>query len=146
MENGKHILKISDFGLSKTIYSEMYYTTNKEQKIAVKWYFNVLHAQFIVSRAAPEVLLYGKFSTGSIISIAPNYFELASDVWSFGITIWEIFVHGAFPYPAMSNLETIEAVIEGYRLPQPVECPDSIWEIIERCWLEVCNTVHILFI
>jgi hypothetical protein len=58
-------------------------------------------------------------------------------VWSFGVTLWELFADGALPYPTMTNLETMDAVEKGYRLPQPRECPDIIWEIIKKCWLEV---------
>jgi hypothetical protein len=51
--------------------------------------------------------------------------------------MWEIFADGALPYPTMSNLETMGAILKGYRLPQPRACPDFIWKIISGCWLEV---------
>jgi hypothetical protein len=53
--------------------------------------------------------------------------------------MWELFVYGALPYAAMNNLETMDAVLKGYRLPKPDECPESIWQIIVRCWLQASS-------
>jgi hypothetical protein len=46
--------------------------------------------------------------------------------------MWELFAD-----PTMNNLETMDAILKGYRLPQPRGCPDFIWEIISKCWAEV---------
>ena len=56
------------------------------------------------------------------------------DSWSFGITLWELFSKGMIPYFDKSNSETIETVIAGYRLPKPTECPDEIYQLMEKCW------------
>ena len=57
-----------------------------------------------------------------------------SDVWSYGVTLWELFAKGSMPYVGMSNGETSQKVIEGYRLPQPPSCPDDIYKLMLSCW------------
>src|SRR4051794_33596128 len=82
-----YFVKVSDFGLSRTMDSE-YYKEN-ESTLPVKW-------------TAPESLQYNKFT-------------IKGDVWSFGIMLWELFSRGKKPYYQFSNKETIEKVIAGYR-------------------------------
>ena len=72
-------------------------------------------------RAAPEVVEFGKYS------------EL-SDVWSFGIVVWEIYSYGKTPYATMNNTEAFEQVTKGYRLPQPADCPNEIYKLMRECW------------
>jgi len=72
---------------------------------------------------SPEVLRYGKFTT-------------KSDVWAFGVVLWEMFSYGMIPYFPMSNAEIFEKVIEGYRLSIPKECPKEIYEWMLVCWSE----------
>jgi len=100
------IAKVSDFGMSKFIPDSYYY--NKNATIAFKW-------------AAPESYNHGKFST-------------KSDVWSFGVTLWELFSRGTTPYRGMSNKEAVEQVENGYRLPQPAGCSPEIYALMSRCW------------
>jgi serine/threonine protein kinase len=103
----QYSVKVADFGLSKTIQDSEYYRTEGKE-LAVRW-------------SAPESLLYGKFSK-------------ASDVWSFGVTIWELMSNGARPYVQYSNSETIEQVLQGYKLPKPDNCPDLVYDIMLLCW------------
>ena len=72
---------------------------------------------------APEALLYDKFT-------------IKSDVWSFGIVLYEIITYGRFPYPAMTNTEVLEQLKQGYRMPQPRTCPDKLYDIMYNCWQE----------
>jgi len=102
-------LKISDFGLSRRIESEYYKPESTTNKLfPVRW-------------SAPEVLSFHKFSA-------------ASDVWAFGITVWEVFQFGARTYIEMENSEVIKQVLIGYRLSQPQTCPENVWQIVTQCW------------
>lgn len=57
-------------------------------------------------------------------------------MWSFGITLWELFSYGEVPYRGMSNKEVSEQVIAGYRLEMPPGCPPEIWNLMKICWAE----------
>ena len=81
-----------------------------QAKVAPKW-------------AAPEAALY-------------NRFTIKSDVWSFGIILYEIFTYGRFPYPDITNAEILEKVKQGYRMSQPLGCPDKLYNIMLNCWRE----------
>jgi serine/threonine protein kinase len=104
----KSIIKIADFGLSRVIEGGFYQSENKT--VPFKW-------------AAPEVIKHGTFST-------------SSDVWSFGITMWEIFSYGELPYQSMTNTEATDSVAQGYRLPAPSGCPQNVYEVMQSCWKE----------
>ena len=65
---------------------------------------------------APESIMERKYSVGS-------------DVWSFGVMMWEMMMHGARPYTDMTNDQTIIAIIKGHRLPRPPACPDDLYVI-----------------
>ena len=77
--------------------------------------------QFPIKWTAPEAALYNRFTT-------------KSDVWSFGVLLYEIVTYGRFPYPGMSNYEVLERVPQGYRMPCPGGCPDALYEIMLECW------------
>lgn len=106
--DGKYTVKVTDFGMSRKLESQQY--TTKEAKIPVKW-------------TAPEALKFGTFSA-------------ASDVWSFGVLLWEIFTKGQLPYTGWDNVETMQKVLEGYRMPKPKDCPDEIYALMLKCWSE----------
>ena len=57
-----------------------------------------------------------------------------SDVWSYGVTLWELFSDGRAPYPGMSNMDTVRKVAEGYRMNKPAACPEEVWTLIKDCW------------
>eukprot|EP00730_Choanoeca_flexa_P017206 TRINITY_DN8253_c0_g1_i2.p2 TRINITY_DN8253_c0_g1~~TRINITY_DN8253_c0_g1_i2.p2 ORF type:complete len:372 (+),score=85.04 TRINITY_DN8253_c0_g1_i2:1241-2356(+) len=99
--------KISDFGLSR-VYEDNYYKASAGGKWPIKWY-------------APESIYYGKFTT-------------RSDVWSFGVTIWEIFSFAEMPYGDMSGQDVIRMLEEGGRLPGPRGCPAKVYGVMCECW------------
>ncbi|KAM4875671.1 tyrosine-protein kinase Fer isoform 1-T18 [Thomomys bottae] len=102
-----NVLKISDFGMSRQEDGGVYSSSGLKQ-IPIKW-------------TAPEALNYGRYS-----------FE--SDVWSFGILLWETFSLGVCPYPGMTNQQAREQVERGYRMSAPQHCPEEIFKIMMRCW------------
>ncbi|XP_018327039.1 tyrosine-protein kinase Shark [Agrilus planipennis] len=105
----KYQAKISDFGLSRAVGADHeYYRAMRGGKWPLKWY-------------APESYNFGTFS-------------LASDVWSFGVTLWEMYSFGQQPYGERKGAEAIEAIENGERLPQPANCPSRIYEVMLRCW------------
>ena len=115
-------VKIADFGLARVINDEH---TQCEGRTfyPIKW-------------TAPEAVLF-------------NHFSIKSDVWSFGIFMFEVITHGRFPYPGMTNAEVLEKVPQGYRMPSPPNCPDHIYNTMEQCWLqdpqERCTFEYIQF-
>ncbi|XP_034435663.1 ephrin type-A receptor 7 isoform X6 [Hippoglossus hippoglossus] len=107
--NSNLVCKVSDFGLSRVIDDdpEAVYTTSGG-KIPVRW-------------TAPEAIQYRKFTS-------------ASDVWSYGIVMWEVMSYGERPYWDMSNQDVIKAIEEGYRLPAPMDCPPGLHQLMLDCW------------
>ena len=69
----------------------------------------------------PESILYRKFT-------------VESDIWSFGVVLWEIFTYGKQPWYELANHEVIQQVTEGKLLSQPQDCPDSIYQVMQSCW------------
>ena len=61
-------------------------------------------------------------------------FSHASDVWSFGVTLWEMFSLGEPPYGDILGREAIQLIESGQRLCQPVNCPNNIFKIMQNCW------------
>ncbi|XP_066195101.1 tyrosine-protein kinase Fer isoform X2 [Sylvia atricapilla] len=102
-----NILKISDFGMSRQEDDGVYSSSGLKQ-IPIKW-------------TAPEALNYGRYTS-------------ESDVWSFGILLWETFSLGVCPYPGMTNQQAREQVEKGYRMSAPQKCPEEIYKIMQRCW------------
>ncbi|XP_075581687.1 tyrosine-protein kinase Fer-like isoform X2 [Pelecanus crispus] len=102
-----NILKISDFGMSRQEDDGVYSSSGLKQ-IPIKW-------------TAPEALNYGRYTS-------------ESDVWSFGILLWETFSLGVCPYPGMTNQQAREQVEKGYRMSAPQKCPEEINKIMQRCW------------
>eukprot|EP00051_Salpingoeca_urceolata_P028117 m.485084 g.485084 ORF g.485084 m.485084 type:complete len:705 (+) comp23652_c0_seq1:526-2640(+) len=103
------VVKISDFGLSRAIgANDDYYKASAGGKWPVKWY-------------APESVYYGKFTH-------------KSDVWSFGITLWETWAFGDMPYGDASGQEVLEMLEKQQRLGQPAGCPDTVYAVMRRCW------------
>ncbi|CAF2625603.1 unnamed protein product [Rotaria sp. Silwood2] len=100
-------VKISDFGLSRRIDADVY-MQKSDSKIPVKWY-------------APESISIGKFTT-------------KSDVWSFGITLWEMFSYAATPYGDMSGTDVYYFLQHGKRLERPSRCPSATYQLMLKCW------------
>ncbi|XP_037607721.1 tyrosine-protein kinase Fer isoform X2 [Sebastes umbrosus] len=101
------VLKISDFGMSRQEDDGIYSSSGLKQ-IPIKW-------------TAPEALNYGRYSSDS-------------DVWSYGILLWETFSLGVCPYPGMTNQQAREQVEKGYRMACPQRCPDDVYKVMQRCW------------
>lgn len=104
-------VKISDFGLSRDIYSSDYYRVQSKSLLPVRW-------------MPPESILYGKFTTDS-------------DIWSFGVVLWEVYSYGLQPYYGYSNQEVIDMIRNRQLLPCPEECPPHLYALMVECWHEV---------
>lgn len=106
-EKDRFIAKVGDMGLAmKSNDSE----GAEEAALPIRW-------------AAPECYLKQEFST-------------ASDVWSFGIVLYELFTNGQTPYKGLMNKQVIEKVREGYRLEKPNDCPTEVYRLMRMCWEE----------
>ncbi|XP_048338192.1 tyrosine-protein kinase Mer isoform X2 [Sphaerodactylus townsendi] len=99
---------VADFGLSKRIYSGDYYRQGRIAKMPVKWI--------------------------AIESLADRVYTTKSDVWAFGVTVWEIATRGMTPYPGVQNHEIYDYLFHGHRLKQPEGCLDELYEIMYSCW------------
>ncbi|XP_013380746.1 inactive tyrosine-protein kinase transmembrane receptor ROR1 [Lingula anatina] len=104
-------VKISDFGLSRDVYSSDYYRLQSKALLPVRW-------------MAPESILYGKFT-------------VESDVWSYGVLLWEIFSYGLQPYYGYTNQEVIEMIRGRQILPCPDGCPSRVYTLMVECWHEM---------
>ncbi|XP_078127502.1 tyrosine-protein kinase SYK isoform X2 [Sander vitreus] len=105
----QHYAKISDFGLSKAVAEEQnYYKAKGHGKWPVKWY-------------APECINYFKFSS-------------KSDVWSFGVLMWEAFSYGQKPYKGMKGNDVMQMIESGSRMAAPLNCPPEMYDLMSTCW------------
>ncbi|KAK3765701.1 hypothetical protein RRG08_026177 [Elysia crispata] len=102
-------VKIGDFGLARDIYITDYYRIGNSTMLPYRW-------------LALESIRFGKFTT-------------KSDVWSFGVTMWEVFTYGQKPWCELSIPEMVTKIENGERLPCPQGCPESIYQLmVEGCW------------
>ncbi|XP_064318577.1 tyrosine-protein kinase receptor TYRO3 isoform X4 [Phalacrocorax carbo] len=101
-------VSVADFGLSKKIYSGDYYRQGCASKLPVKWL--------------------------ALESLADNLYTTHSDVWAFGVTMWEIVTRGQTPYAGIENAEIYNYLISGNRLKQPPECLEDVYDLMCRCW------------
>ncbi|XP_041069746.1 tyrosine-protein kinase receptor TYRO3 isoform X1 [Carcharodon carcharias] len=99
---------VADFGLSRKLYSGDYYRQGSTSKLPVKWI--------------------------ALESLADNVYTVHSDVWSFGVTMWEIATRGQTPYPGVENAEIYDYLIRGHRLKQPPDCIDELYKLMHKCW------------
>ncbi|XP_070166803.1 protein sevenless-like isoform X2 [Polyergus mexicanus] len=100
------VIKIGDFGLARDIYEDDYY--QEERSLPVRW-------------MSPESLVDGIFNS-------------QSDVWAFGVLIWEVMSLGQQPYFVRTNIEVVDYLREGGRLLKPFNCPSTLYELMLRCW------------
>uniref|UniRef100_A0A336M4X8 CSON012218 protein n=1 Tax=Culicoides sonorensis TaxID=179676 RepID=A0A336M4X8_CULSO len=98
------ILKISDFGLSRT----GIYINTKNKRVPLRWL--------------------------SIEAIKDNLYSSKSDVWAYGIVLWEIGTLGGFPYPTICNTDILEFLTSGQRLERPENCTKQLYELMLHCW------------
>ncbi|CAJ1071253.1 muscle%2C skeletal receptor tyrosine-protein kinase [Xyrichtys novacula] len=102
------VVKIADFGLSRNIYSADYYKANENDAIPIRW-------------MPPESIFYNRYTT-------------ESDVWAYGVVLWEIFSHGMQPYYGMGHEEVIYYVRDGHILSCPENCPLELYNLMRLCW------------
>ncbi|XP_038066957.1 plexin-B1-like [Patiria miniata] len=109
MVNSDLLVKIADFGLSRDMHESDYYTSGDAQaKLPIKW-------------MAPE-------------SMERRVYNARTDVWSYGVLLWEIFSKGAKPYPGIPNQDVYDFLKRGQRMDAPKNCPPEIYGIMVRCW------------
>ena len=101
------VVKVADFGLARFVLDDEY-TASEGTKFPIKW-------------AAPEVIQFARFST-------------KSDVWSFGILLWELWTDGMEPYSDMENLAVTKKVPSGYRMDRPPAALPVIYDVMCHCW------------
>ncbi|KAL5011108.1 hypothetical protein ScPMuIL_013413 [Solemya velum] len=102
------VVKIGDFGLARDIYKQDYYRKEGEGLLPVRW-------------MSPESLVDGVFTT-------------ESDIWAFGVLMWEVVTFGQQPYPARTNIEVLHFVRSGGRLDRPESCPEELYQLMCKCW------------
>ncbi|GIY37238.1 hypothetical protein CDAR_109862 [Caerostris darwini] len=103
------IVKICDFGLAKDCYKYENYVKKGDGPLPIKWM--------------------------AIESIRDHVFTIKSDVWSFGILMWEFFTLGSNPYPGVEiDEEFYKRLNVGYRMEKPDYCPENIYYIMQDCW------------
>ncbi|XP_011180779.1 tyrosine-protein kinase Abl isoform X3 [Zeugodacus cucurbitae] len=101
------LVKVADFGLARLMRDDTY-TAHAGAKFPIKW-------------TAPEGLAYNKFST-------------KSDVWAFGVLLWEIATYGASPYPNIDLTDVFHKLEKGYRMERPPGCPPEVYDLMRQCW------------
>uniref|UniRef100_A0A8C2Z3R0 Tyrosine-protein kinase n=1 Tax=Cyclopterus lumpus TaxID=8103 RepID=A0A8C2Z3R0_CYCLU len=108
--DGNGSIKVTDFGLSRYVLDDEY-TSSAGSKFPVRW-------------SPPEVLLYCKFSS-------------KSDIWAYGVLLWEVYTLGRLPYERLNNTEIVDQVSRGLRLFRPQLANEKVYSIMTSCWLEV---------
>ncbi|MEQ2283683.1 hypothetical protein AMECASPLE_014075, partial [Ameca splendens] len=110
MLDESYTVKVADFGMARDVFDKEYYSVqdHRKAKLPVKW-------------MAIESLRTQKFTT-------------KSDVWSFGVLMWEMLTRGASPYPEVDPYDITHYLLKGRRLPQPQYCPDPLYRIMLQCW------------
>uniref|UniRef100_A0A2K5VT26 Macrophage-stimulating protein receptor n=1 Tax=Macaca fascicularis TaxID=9541 RepID=A0A2K5VT26_MACFA len=103
-------VKVADFGLARDILDKEYYSVRQHR-----------HARLPVKWMALESLQTYRFTT-------------KSDVWSFGVLLWELLTRGAPPYPHIDPFDLTHFLAQGRRLPQPEYCPNSLYQVMQQCW------------
>ncbi|KAF3848469.1 hypothetical protein F7725_014966 [Dissostichus mawsoni] len=103
-----NVMKIADFGLARDVHHIDYYKKTTNGRLPVKW-------------MAPEALF-------------DRIYTHQSDVWSFGVLLWEIFTLGGSPYPGVPVEELFKLLKEGHRMEKPSACPQELYRMMRDCW------------
>ncbi|OXA45199.1 Vascular endothelial growth factor receptor 1 [Folsomia candida] len=107
-------VKITDFGLSRQLHNYAIYKKTKNVALPWRW-------------LSPEALSEMQFSTNS-------------DIWAFGVTLWEVFSLGSVPYSGLGwNVAFVDKLYEGLRLQRPALASPEIFGLMEKCWAEVAE-------
>ncbi|XP_039481226.1 focal adhesion kinase 1 isoform X2 [Drosophila santomea] len=101
-------VKLADFGLSRWVSDQSYYHSTPTVALPIKW-------------MSPESINFRRFTT-------------ASDVWMFGVCIWEILMLGVKPFQGVKNSDVILKLENGERLPLPPNCPPRLYSLMSQCW------------
>ncbi|XP_037962293.2 tyrosine-protein kinase receptor torso [Plutella xylostella] len=101
-------LKIADFGLSRDVYQENQYKQKGSAKLPIKWM--------------------------ALESLTHRIYTSQSDVWSFGVVMWEVVTVGGSPYPGVSAAQLPRLLRTGYRMPKPSNCSKQLYELMQSCW------------
>ncbi|NXP62788.1 TXK kinase, partial [Chloropsis cyanopogon] len=107
--NEEHIVKVSDFGMARYVIDDEYISSSGA-KFPVKW-------------SSPEVFHFKKYSS-------------KSDVWSFGVLMWEVFTEGKMPFETKSNSEVVHEISQGNRLYRPHLASHPVYKVMYSCWHE----------
>ncbi|XP_033641234.1 proto-oncogene tyrosine-protein kinase ROS-like isoform X3 [Asterias rubens] len=102
--------KVSDFGLARDVIDNRVYERKSEGRLPLRWM--------------------------ALESILDEMYTTKSDVWSFGVLLWEIVTLGARPYPTMSAKLMLKQLRIGFRMPQPTHCQEELYEMMLKCWEE----------
>ncbi|XP_060766458.1 macrophage-stimulating protein receptor [Neoarius graeffei] len=110
MLDESYTVKVADFGMARDVFDKEYYSIqdHRKAKLPVKWM--------------------------AIESLQTQKFTSKSDVWSFGVLLWELLTRGASPYPEVDPYDITHFLLKGRRLPQPQYCPDPLFAIMLQCW------------
>ncbi|XP_023186680.1 high affinity nerve growth factor receptor isoform X1 [Xiphophorus maculatus] len=134
------VVKIGDFGMSRDIYSTDYY------RVRIWRSTNILAVSFDIYSVRLSVLLDGRphpqVGGRTMLpirwmppeSIMYRKFTTESDIWSFGVVLWEIFTYGKQPWYQLSNSEAIECITQGRELERPRTCPKEVYLLMHGCW------------
>ncbi|XP_039694244.1 fibroblast growth factor receptor 3 isoform X5 [Pteropus medius] len=103
-----NVMKIADFGLARDVHNLDYYKKTTNGRLPVKW-------------MAPEALF-------------DRVYTHQSDVWSFGVLLWETFTLGGSPYPGIPVEELFKLLKEGHRMDKPANCTHDLYMVMRECW------------
>jgi len=123
MVSGDIVVKVGDFGMARDVYETEYYRKEGRGLLPVRW-------------MAPESIKDGKFTS-------------QSDVWSYGVVLWEMATLAEQPYQGFTNDEVMKYVKDGHKMRRPEDCPDILYNLMSECWnnapddrptfLEICQ-------
>ena len=101
-------VKVSDFGLTRQVLDKTYYRSQSDTHLPIRWM--------------------------AIESIEHNLFSIKSDVWSFGVLVWEMMTRGRTPYESIRHFHIVHYLKSGNRLSQPDNCPQGVYRLCLKCW------------
>ncbi|XP_067037567.1 fibroblast growth factor receptor 3-like isoform X2 [Acropora muricata] len=103
-----YIMKIADFGLARSLRDMDYYRKTTKGRLPIKWL--------------------------AIEALFDRVYTIQSDVWAFGVLLWEIFTFGGSPYPGRPVQNLFDLLESGYRMERPSNCPNKIYQVMLNCW------------
>ncbi|XP_072049429.1 uncharacterized protein [Amphiura filiformis] len=104
------VCKVSDFGLARDMAEENAYEMKSRGRVPLRWM--------------------------ALESLLDKVYSSKSDVWSYGVLLWELVTLGSHPYPGMTGGQVISELKKGYRLPKPEHCSEQIYDVMCTCWQE----------